>query len=231
MVIHLHLGKTGGTTLAHILDWNYSHIHVITHYDQIPPLLALSDEEKRRCDCLRGQFFYGIHQYFPQPAVYITIMRHPMKRFISQYYYTMERRRRQNLPGQDLTMEQFLDSEPFQAYMQLCLLRNTGSIEEALHTPLAPDAVAEAKRNIETHFVVAGTLDYYDESLILMKRALGWSRAFYARRNTGTTASKPISDSMRRRVERTMEPELEVYEWVETRLKATLAEQDDSFRA
>lgn len=231
IVIHLHLGKTGGTTLAHVLDWNYKHVYFVNHYDEIPPFLAMSDEEKRRYDCLRGQIFYGIHQYVPQTAIYITVLRHPVKRFVSQYHHTMKRRRRQNLPDADLSMEQFLEAEPFQAHVQLSLLQHRDSIADALHTPLPADALESARRHLETHFAVAGVLDYYDESLVLMKRALGWSRAYYARRNERESAPPPLSAEQRRLVERVCEPEMALYEWVKARLEATLARQGDDFRA
>lgn len=231
LMIYLHIPKTGGTTLSHILDWNYRQVYVINHYDQIPPLLAWSDDEKRRLDCVRGQIFYGLHQYLPQTATYTTMLRHPVKRFVSQYYYTMDRRKREGMADADLTMEQFLESEPFQAYMQLALLRGGATIDEALRTPLGPDALATAKRNIETHFTLAGVLDYYDEMLVLMKRSLGWTRAYYARRNTRAEATPPLTGDLRRRVEQACELDMELYEWVKQRLENTLAEQGDDFQA
>ena len=230
LMIYVHIPKTGGTTLSHILDWNYRHVYAINHYDQIPPLLAMSEAEKRRLDCVRGQIFYGIHRHLPQPATYATMLRHPVKRFVSQYYYTMDRRRREGMPDSDLTMEQFLEREPFQASMQLALLRGGTTIDDALRTPLGPDALAIAKKNIETHFVLAGVLDYYDEMLLLMKRSLGWSRAYYARRNTRAEGTPPLTGDLRRLVEQACEPDLELYEWVKQRLEATLAEQDDQFQ-
>jgi hypothetical protein len=231
IVIYLHVPKTGGTTLSHILDWNYPRVHVINHYDQIPPFLALPDDEKRGYDCLRGQIFYGFHAYLPQPATYITMLRHPVKRFVSQYHYTMARRKRENMPDSDLTMEQFLESEPFQAHMQLSLLRGGTSIDDALKTPLGADTLAVAQAHVEAHFTLAGVLDYYDEMLVLMKRALGWSRAYYARRNTRTEAAPPLTDAQRRLVEAACAPDLELYEWVKARMESTLARQGDDFHA
>ncbi len=65
-LIFLHISKAGGSTLHHILDWNYEHTHTISVYKQIPPLIALPDAEKRQIQCLKGMVFYGIHQYLPQ---------------------------------------------------------------------------------------------------------------------------------------------------------------------
>ena len=231
ILIYLHIPKTGGTTLSHILDWNYPRVHVINHYDEIPPFLALSDDEKRAYDCLRGQIFYGIHESLPQSATYITMLRHPVKRFVSQYHYTMARRKRDNMPDADLTMEEFLASEPFQAHMQLSLLRGGKSIEDALKTPLGVDALSVAQAHVESHFTLAGVLDYYDEMLMLMKRALGWSRAYYARRNTRSELTPPLTDPQRRLVEKACEPDLELYEWVKARMESTLVGQGDDFRA
>lgn len=232
-LIFLHIPKAGGSTLNHIVDWNYKHVYKMQYYHQIPTFVALSDSEKRRYDCVRDGFFVGIDQYLPQQTTYITMLRQPVERFLSAYYYTMARRKREGLPNPDSSIEQFLAQEPFQAHMQLSLLRGGDTIDEALHTPLGPDALETAQRHVETRFAVAGVLDYYDESLILMKQALGWSRAYYARRNVNRDRpqAQDLSPDVRRLVETACEPEFELYDWAKKRLEAVLAQQGDDFQA
>ena len=233
MLIFLHMPKVGGSTLNHIIDWNYNHVYKMQYYRQIEPFIALTDAEKRRYDCLRNGFFFGIDQYIPQKTTYITMLRHPVERFLSAYDYTMARRKREGLPDADSSIEQFLEQEPFQAHMQLSVLRGGPTIDDALHTPLGAEALEVAQQHLETRFAVTGVLDYYDESLILMKRALGWSRIYYARRNVNTERSQvhDLPAHVQHVIEAACAPEFELYEWAKQRMEAKLAALDDDFHA
>src|SRR6478735_12055948 len=123
MLIFLHIPKTGGSTLNPILDWNYDNKSFeITRYPQIDTFLALSDAEKLQYRVLRGQIYYGLHQGIPEACQYISILRHPYKRLISQYFYLNVRKAKLGEALTDMPFEQFLEHEPFQAYMQLNLL-------------------------------------------------------------------------------------------------------------
>lgn len=231
-VIFLHMAKAGGMSLHPILDWNYDHPHSILRYEQIPPLLALPDAEKRRIDCLKGQVFYGIHQYFPQPCTYFTILRHPVDRVVSQYYYNFERKRRLGEPLPDWTIEDFLQVAPFHAAYQLRLVVGGSDIDAILNDPLPEDALEIARRNLDQHFCVVGVTDYYDETLMLLKRALGWSRIYYARQNV-TRSRQPLSaipPQTLAAVERACAPEIALYEHVKQQVEALLAQQGDDFR-
>jgi hypothetical protein len=228
-LIFLHVPKTGGSTLNHVVDWNYERVYRMQYYHQIADFVALPAAQKRQYDCLRNGFYYGIHEHLPQQATYIAMLRHPIDRFVSAYYYTMARRRREGLPDPDASMEQLLEQEPFQAHMQLSLLRGAASIDEALHTPLQAGDVGRAQQHIEDHFALAGVLDYYDQSLLLMQRKLGWSRVFYSRRNTRRAATPPLPATLQRELEAICEPALEFYAWATQRLEAEIAAQGEAF--
>ena len=66
-----------------------------------------------------------------------------------------------------------------------------------------------------------------DESLLLLKRALGWQRAFYARQNVNPqrAARRDIAPETIAMLERACAPEIELYDYVKARFEATLAEE------
>jgi hypothetical protein len=232
-VIFLHMPKAGGSTLHHVLDWNYDHPRSITVYKQIPPFLALPDAEKRRIDCLKGTVFYGIHRYLPQECVYITILRDPIDRVISHYFYLFARKKRLGEEIKAIDLEEVLRLEPFHATHQLRLLIERDSMDSALRDPLPDNAVEIAAHTLETRFAVYGTLERYDETLLMMKQAFGWSRAYYARQNVNENRL-PVGDIAPRHLDILREmcaPEIELYRYVKQQTEARIAAQGESFRA
>lgn len=234
MLIFLHLPKTGGTTLTPILDWNYGDkTYKITRFPAIQKFIDLPDDKKREIPCLQGQIFYGIHAYIPQPCTYITMMRHPVKRLISQYQYIPRRQARQGETVSRMSMEYFLEVEPFQAHTQLNLIAGGATIDEALRQPLEESTFARARANIERDFAVVGLVNRYDESLLLMKQHFGWKRAFYARQNVneGRKTLEDFPAETQKRILAACEPEMELYHYVQQRLEEQLQQQDAGFWA
>jgi hypothetical protein len=232
MLIFLHIPKTGGSTLNPILDWNYDNKSFqITRYAQIAAFLALSDEEKLQYKVLRGQVYYGIHQDIPEACQYICILRHPYKRLVSQYFYLNVRKAALGEKLSEMPFEAFLEQEPFQAYMQLNLIAGGSSVDEALRRPLPTNALEIAQANIEKHFPVLGLIDNYDESLLLMKRAFGWQRAFYSRQNVNKNSPKfeDLPKATQALIEQACEPEMVFYDYARKRLQAQIEAATEDF--
>ncbi len=232
-VIFLHMPKAGGSTLNHLMDWHYERVFTAATYDRLPVLLALPDEEKRRLECVKGMVYYGIHRALPRECVYVTVLRHPIERVISNYYYQFERSRRLGEPIPTWTVDEWLDLVPFQPSYQLRLLVGGDDIQRVLHDPLPADAVDIARRHLAEHFAVAGTLARYDESLLLIKRALGWTRTAYARQNVNARreAREALPPETLARLERECAPEMALYEHVARELEAQIAAQGPDFAA
>jgi hypothetical protein len=233
MLIFLHLPKTGGSTLTPIVDWNYNdRVYKLSLYSEIPAFINLSDSEKAQYESLAGQVFYGIHRYIPADCQYIAMMRHPYDRVVSQYYYLNVRKKKLGEPLTDITLEEFLAQEPFQATMQLNLIAGGDDMHSTLHQPVTEATLQRAIDNIEQHFAVVGDLAHYNESVLLMKRHLGWSRAYYTRQNTnpGHATFDDLPASTRQTIREACTLELKLYEYVQQRLQQQIDAEDESFR-
>ena len=233
-LIFLHIPKAGGSTLHHVLDWNYDRTYTVNVYKQISELIALPDEEKRQIQCLKGMVFYGIHKYLPQECTYVTIMREPVERMISHYYYLFARKRRLGETITETDPVKVLQQLPFYPTYQLRLLLGGDDIESVLHSPLPPNAVQIARQNIDRDFAVAGVLEHYDETLLMMKRQFGWPRAYYARQNVSEDDrpnGEEINDEFVRLVKEMCAPEVELYRFVRQQTAALIVRQDASFDA
>ena len=82
------------------------------------------------------------------------------------------------------------------------------------------DMLDLAKANVARHFAVAGIAGRFDESVVLMRRALGWkSVPCYARLNVNQSkpSGKRVPDRVVRLIESHNRLDAELYEWVALR--------------
>jgi hypothetical protein len=90
----------------------------------------------------------------------------------------------------------------------------------------------QAKDNLRQCFAVAGVLERFDETLILMKRRLGWTKDIeYWRKNSNS--ERPPLDAVplatRRAILRWNELDGELYCFANSMMDEMVASQDDSF--
>ena len=95
-LIFLHIPKTAGTTLNRIIEWQYNPLSIFTMDPYriratVDRLKTLSEQRRRRLQVVRGHLFYGVHELLPQGATYITMLREPVARFLSSYYFIQRR--------------------------------------------------------------------------------------------------------------------------------------------
>ena len=56
-------------------------------------LKRLPEGRRRRLRVVRGNLFYGIHEFPPQGATYITMLHEPLARTLSAYYFILPRKK------------------------------------------------------------------------------------------------------------------------------------------
>ena len=177
MPIFLHIPKTGGTTLNSALTWQYLWRPTLWLQPSeaserwCPPQIGDLDERQRaRLELVRGHAYYGVHTEFPGPTTYIALLRHPLWHVRSQYKYYEGGYWDQWSIGKILSSK----GEHLRA-LNNTLVRWTSGVG------FKPERCGQAeferaKYNLENHFAVVGLTEKLGESLVLMKKALGWSR-------------------------------------------------------
>ena len=94
-LIFLDIPKTAGTTLNRIIEWQYNPLSIFTMDPYPGPMHAGTAEEppeerRRRLRMVRGHFYYGLHEFLPQGATDMTMLRQPVP-FFSSYYFIQRR--------------------------------------------------------------------------------------------------------------------------------------------
>ena len=190
-VIFLHVPKTAGTTLNRLIEWEYPLFEMYSvdpffftwsasHLWRLPP------RRLKKTRMFKGHMLFGLHKILPQPATYITVLRDPIDRVMSAFYFAntyklhpLHRKFRR----EKWTLEDFVR----------CLPRDNVQCKivagAEYNSPCTGEIFEQAKENLFKHFSVVGLSERFEESLALMKLRLGWKLWRYSSFNV--TRARP----------------------------------------
>lgn len=194
-VIFLHLPKTAGVTLYQIIDRQYAPQHIYNiggNFHTFEAFVSLGEADRARIRMLRGHQDFGLHCYLPQPATYLTLLREPVSRVISYFYFT--RSRPQDHYGQvmastQIDLKTYIESGIDISVDNLQTRMLCGIGDRLPFAACTTEHLQTAKKHLREHFAVVGLTERFDETLLLLKKALGWKNLFYIPRNV--SAERP----------------------------------------
>lgn len=198
-VIFLHLPKTAGTTLHNIINRQYPRqaIHSFgpDAVAAVAAFRAMPEAERANIRLLKGHMPFGLHTYLPQPAAYFTMLRDPVDRVISEYYFA-----RRNpahylhwlIVEQNLSLVEALEAQVHVMLNDAQTRLLSGVWGEVPFGEMTAEHLEQAKRNL-AHCTIVGLTERFDESLLLLQRAFGWQDIRYRRANV--TPERPPKES------------------------------------
>lgn len=173
----IHIPKAAGGTVIGALVSEYGSRQVERRFD--PDLDTFDshpmDPEVR---VLVGHMPFGVHQVLDRDVTYITLLREPVDRVVSGYYFAREPKSDQ--PGR-VEMDSRVTLEDYVARSVSPFTTNNGQVRllagvSRAHFGIDPRATLDrAQHNLEHDISVVGTLDRFDEFLVLCKLLLGWT--------------------------------------------------------
>lgn len=218
-IIHLHMPKTGGTTLKKVIHKIYKN-KVVDLYVNANQL----EEEINKLllgeiSCLQGHFPCGVHKYIEQSFTYVTMLRHPVERIISEYYFI------RSIPWHELHDKvKEMSLYDYQADSQTQNLQTRYILGNLDLRDLSNENVNQAMEHLTNHFSIVGITELFDESFYLMKKAFGWKQNTYKFKNK--TKNKPalesISAELLKEIAKNNNADLELYTFARERLEDTI---------
>jgi hypothetical protein len=210
LLVLLHIPKTAGMTLATILQRRYGDgfvggvggdrreppgkqaPNVFSRFEHVDARLR-SIAAKPGVRALAGHITFGLQDRLPADARYLTVLRDPVERTLSQYYFIVEppakRKGRTGAgfvppwlppPTPALTLDEALTERGYiPGNLQTRML--CGLVSP--YDPLPADALERAKQNLRERFAFVGTTERFEEFLALLNLRLGWPTVAYRRSN------------------------------------------------
>jgi hypothetical protein len=227
LVVFVHIQKTAGKTLRQIIRRQYPgrSVHVPNFFAK-PELHwstvdELSEHTPRGLEVAHGHMLF-VPDRWPATARFVTILRDPVERTISHYYWLNERRGARSGLG---SIEDALGAGAISDNLQVRVLAGAdppGSVTAAM----AEDAIAALDR-----FSVVGLTSRFDETLVLLGRAFGWRTGAYERVNsTNSRVPREALDAATiARIEEHNRYDLELYAIAARRFDALVRAQPDDF--
>jgi len=182
----VHIPKSSGSTLRTILSRQYGVDHILYFEPASPSWKGTSPADflreklkKGTIDLITGHHPFGIHALIGSPCRSFSIIRDPIARALSDYYYAynykLHRLRAEILEG-SLSAEQFLVSPRFG--MQQA---QTGMLAGRLVGP--GDVFEAAFENTKHCFAAVGTAERFEESVLYVAKTLGWRPPLFVKKN------------------------------------------------
>ena len=250
ILIHMHIPKTGGTSLNSMVQHGFRDDEVfdttiggdelisglgLANYEYCQRRLAsYAPGDLRRIRYVSGHLPMGLHRAFDRPAKYFTIIRHPVDRVISNFFFWIEENHPYLAEGRPMMFEEYVESR-YDVRLRDYQVRVLSGCPELdaehrgrdMQTPGPPVErrhLEAAKRNIEEHFLAVAPLENMTELALLLRRVYGWPMRRLLNEYKAWTKRRPRKNDVSPRVIKIIEEcnscDLELYEWVGKRFAA-----------
>lgn len=243
LLIFLHIPKTAGSTMHHVLARQYPPEFVYSiDGDNVQrsfnTLRSLPEQKKEQLLCIKGHLPFGTHDLFLKEAKYITFLRDPANWVRSYYTFIL------SIPSHPLRSEVAacnnlkdfcsLLTEWGMDDFQCRALAGRENHDDIMppYGPLPEDALNLAKKNIEKHFPVVGLVELFDESLLLWKKYFKWRNIRYLRQNVtrGKAAGLNMTGPQKELVYKKNPNDTALYQFAQKRLQKQIEAQGANFK-
>jgi Sulfotransferase family len=241
ILIHLHIPKTGGTSLNSIVQHGFRNDEVfgIEVFDHMGPELrdglglarygyclqlqaAYRAEDWRRIRYVTGHLPFGLHCAFAGRAKYFTVVRHPFDRIISEFFHRIQENNPIRVEGRKLDFEEYIESRydiQLSNYQVRVLAGYPGLDDKGV--PVERRHLEEAKRNISEHFLAAAPLESMAELALIIRKIYGWPMrrllTEYKNKTRRRLRMNDVSPRASNMIEEWNAFDSELYEWVQKR--------------
>ena len=211
LLLFLHVGKTAGMTLAHILARNFEteQFLQVDMADIVPTTLGTWPEtavtralgrmpaaDVAKLRAIWGHYRSGVEAYLPRPCAVITVLRDPVDRLISGYYYEVAACRRpaatlDDYANFDQHYELTLDNGMTRIFSGRDELAPLGfRLTRKDHRCVTEADLALAMQSLDRCLIV-GLIDQFDETLLVLGADLRWSLSDLVYRRQNVTPHRP----------------------------------------
>lgn len=220
-LVFLHQPKTAGRSFGAVIRRNIPEELICPHNSW--NLLLENRHDLDRYVYFRGHIYYEVGQLIPRPKRYVTMLRHPVERLVSEYRFI----RREEGHGRhelvkEMSFEEFLlHPGHLEVYVRFLTYRprvvegGKKSFREMVPPGDVKNSVKVAKARLEKFWFV-GIMEDFDDSVASLCFSLGWPEpAKTPRRNVAPSSEDqvPVTEREREIIVEKGSADLEIYEY------------------
>jgi hypothetical protein len=225
LILFVHVPKTGGMTLHSILSRQLRGIFAESMDEAKSLLDSLGASEVAQLELVAGHVPYGLHEFVQRPVKYVTMLREPVQRVVSHYWFVRNEPDHYLYPAivdGDLSLREYAERgcglsaeiENGQVWMFSARARRLECADR--------ESLEEAKLALRDRFSLVGTTERFDESVVAMQHVLGLRSPVYVRRNTGPGPRGRLDAETRTAIEAHNLLDLELYTYANELLDAQI---------
>lgn len=231
-VIFQHIPKTAGSTLHTIFNKRYDRSAIFnifaSSYDdkEALDLRNLPGAQAEKIRVLKGHMPFGLHEYLPVPAKYFTVLRDPVKRVISQYFYILRNPRNplyEPIVKNKMNAAEFVSSGISVGMNNGQIRWILGEINALPFGVINQGHLEQAKETLARHFFLTGINERFDETILLLSQKLCWNSFPYYRRQNTNRNKTAIGEEQIRIIEQYNSLDIELYQFANSLLDAEIA--------
>jgi hypothetical protein len=220
-LIFVHIPKTAGSTLNSIIVREYGPFQIaavdgrywrwayrrMTHW---------TPQRFNPNDIFTGHMPFGLHKLMSREATYMTVLRKPVERVISEYFYRINRKSHpvEDREIKNLSLREYVEKLPYDNVQTKLLAGGTPDYNFMAGT-CSSAMLGTAKRNLTESFSLVGLTERFEETLALCRIIFGWKVNRYAvqRVTRGKPNEKAISADLRELIAERNRFDMELYQY------------------
>jgi len=176
-VLFMHIPRTAGTAFREAIASNFLLSEIAYLYPGPPGFLvsdlrALPLEQRRAFRIVIGHYQLGMHEALPQEGEYITIVREPGARVLSQYRYLQQ----VQPEAAWAASPEALFEKRFTVDFDNAMVRCFSGVDERIFPPgtLTQDIYEQAVRNLRNMFRFVGYQEHAFQAYEWLRNYYGW---------------------------------------------------------
>jgi hypothetical protein len=237
MIIFLHIPKAAGSAIKRIFESQYEDsecIYIEGHRPKESLENYLNSGIIKTPKLLFGHFDYGVLNNINVDAKYITMIRNPIDRVISHYYYAKNHSAHylhKEIVDNKLSLKEYVESG-------LTTELNNGPVRmligaggyhkndySNINIPYGKSEswmLEQAVKNIKDYFLFVGIQEEFEKSVFLIKKVLGWKNHIIFRTENKTKdrpAINQVDDETLELIKKYNNLDIKLYQFIKKELK------------